>query len=123
MLQVSGHSADMPLDIPPVERCWDPTGRMEADNDEAACAAGSGALQHESSELPDGDDEAAFLHKQDPGDARRVPSSAACLPSPCLALTCAAASSSMARRCSSPYRITSAAVPAPVIQYSHCRNV
>ena len=50
----------------------------EAD-DEAACAAGSGALlQHESSdsELPDGD-EAAFLHKQDPGDARRVPSSAA----------------------------------------------
>ena len=32
------------------------------------------------SELPDGDDEAAFLHKQDPGDARRVPSSAACLP-------------------------------------------
>ena len=50
----------------------------EAD-DEAACAAGPGALQHESSELPDGD-EAAFLHKQDPGDARRVPSSAACLP-------------------------------------------
>ena len=40
-------------------------------------------LQHESSELPDGD-EAAFLHyikQQDPGDARRVPSSAACLPS------------------------------------------
>ena len=31
--------------------------------------------------LPDGD-EAAFLHKQqDPGDARSVPSSAACLPS------------------------------------------
>ena len=97
----------------------------EAD-DEAACAAGSGALQHESSELPDGDDEAAFFAQAgyvSPGDARRVPSSAACLPSPCLALTCAAASSSMARRCSSPYRSTFAAVPASVIQYIHCRNV
>ena len=40
------------------------------------------------------------------------------LSDPCLALTCAAASSSMARRCSSPYRITFAAVPVPVMQYS-----
>ena len=61
MLQVFFISAaDMPLDIPQVERCWDPMYWAEAD-DEAACAAGSGALQHESSELPDGD-EAAFLH-------------------------------------------------------------
>ena len=112
MLQVPGHSADMHLDRYPSCRVM-LLGSYWAEADEAACAADSGALQHESSELPDG--EAAFLHKQDP-DARR---DAVCpLPLPvfrlsetCLALlTCAAVSSSMAGRFSSVavtlYRIT-----------------
>ena len=81
MLQVSGHSADMPLDIPPVERCWDPTGRRLMMKLLALLVLGPYSTRARgTARLPDGD-EAAFLHKQDPGDARRVPSSAACLPS------------------------------------------
>ena len=82
MPQVSGHSADMPLDIPPVERCWDPTGRRLMMKLLVLLVLGPYSTRARIPNCPMvTTDEATFLHKQDPGDARRVPSSAACLPS------------------------------------------